>query len=53
VIDLKNSEYIPSFDNLSKSKFYPQNLPSILCAKILDPKENELILDMCAAPGTF
>ena len=31
--------------------FYLQNLPSIICARVLDPKEGELILDMCAAPG--
>lgn len=28
-----------------------QNLPSIICSKVLDPKENDIILDMCAAPG--
>lgn len=26
-------------------------MPSMICAKVLDPKEDELILDMCAAPG--
>lgn len=28
-----------------------QNLPSIVCARILDPQAGEIILDMCAAPG--
>ena len=28
-----------------------QNLASIICSKILDPKPYEIILDMCAAPG--
>lgn len=28
-----------------------QNLPSIICSKVLDPNEMEIILDMCAAPG--
>lgn len=28
-----------------------QNLPSIICSRILDPKADEIILDMCAAPG--
>ncbi|PSN36710.1 putative methyltransferase NSUN6 [Blattella germanica] len=28
-----------------------QNLPSILCCHVLNPQENETILDMCAAPG--
>jgi methyltransferase NSUN6 len=43
--------YIPSLDRLNESFFYLQNLPSIICAKVVDPKENEIILDMCAAPG--
>lgn len=28
-----------------------QNLPSIICSRILDPQPGEIILDMCAAPG--
>lgn len=28
-----------------------QNLPSIVCSLVLDPQPNEVILDMCAAPG--
>lgn len=28
-----------------------QNLPSIVCGRVLDPKPGEVILDMCAAPG--
>lgn len=32
--------------------FYIQNLSSILDSIVLDPKENEDILDMCAAPGS-
>ncbi|KAK9877065.1 hypothetical protein WA026_016091 [Henosepilachna vigintioctopunctata] len=28
-----------------------QNLPSIICVHALDPKPNEIILDMCASPG--
>ncbi|XP_015180964.1 PREDICTED: putative methyltransferase NSUN6 isoform X2 [Polistes dominula] len=28
-----------------------QNLPSILCTRILNPQPGEIILDMCAAPG--
>ena len=51
IIDLKDNYYIPSFDKLDQSRFYLQNLPSIICAKVLDPNENETILDMCAAPG--
>lgn len=28
-----------------------QNLPSIICSRVLNPQRNELILDMCSAPG--
>lgn len=28
-----------------------QNLPSIICGHVLSPQPNEVILDMCAAPG--
>ncbi|XP_064614064.1 tRNA (cytosine(72)-C(5))-methyltransferase NSUN6-like [Liolophura sinensis] len=32
-------------------RVFAQNLPSIVCGHVLDPKPGELILDMCAAPG--
>ena len=28
-----------------------QNLPSIICSRVLNPQPGEIILDMCAAPG--
>lgn len=28
-----------------------QNLPSIICTKVLNPQPGEIVLDMCAAPG--
>lgn len=28
-----------------------QNLPSIICGHVLNPQPNEIVLDMCAAPG--
>lgn len=28
-----------------------QNLPSIICVKNLDPQKDDIVLDMCAAPG--
>ena len=31
--------------------FYVQSLPAMLTSRILNPKENETIVDMCAAPG--
>lgn len=32
-------------------RVFAQNLPSIVCGHVVDPKPGELILDMCAAPG--
>lgn len=39
-------------EEYQNGKFYIQNLSSILDTVILDPKPNENILDMCAAPGS-
>eukprot|EP00826_Nyctotherus_ovalis_P017025 TRINITY_DN14973_c0_g1_i3.p1 TRINITY_DN14973_c0_g1~~TRINITY_DN14973_c0_g1_i3.p1 ORF type:complete len:448 (+),score=104.21 TRINITY_DN14973_c0_g1_i3:53-1396(+) len=40
-----------SFAKLSRAKYYPQNMGSALVAHILEPKEGEVMLDVCAAPG--
>ncbi|XP_066934831.1 tRNA (cytosine(72)-C(5))-methyltransferase NSUN6-like [Clytia hemisphaerica] len=42
---------LPSFHNLQPDLFFPQNLPSIIVGHLLDIEENDLVLDMCAAPG--
>lgn len=36
---------------LSPGSALLQNLPSVLCVYALEPRPNETILDMCAAPG--
>lgn len=28
-----------------------QNFPSMVCARVLDPRKGDVVLDMCAAPG--
>lgn len=43
-----NPERLPGFD---EGYFFVQDRASAVCSKILDPKENELIIDVCAAPG--
>ena len=43
----------PSLAGLLPEMVFPQNLPSILCARVLDPRPGETVLDMCAAPGEF
>ena len=45
---------LPSLNELKayeKGYFYAQSLPSMLVAHILEPKEEDLIVDMAAAPG--
>ncbi|KAJ6847889.1 putative methyltransferase NSUN6 isoform X1 [Iris pallida] len=42
---------LPSFNNVLEGEIFLQNLPSIVTAHVLDPQEDEQILDMCAAPG--
>lgn len=45
---------LPSLSELKsfeKGYFYPQSLPSMVTAKILEPSEEDLIIDMAAAPG--
>ncbi|KAL3831262.1 hypothetical protein ACJMK2_023036 [Sinanodonta woodiana] len=41
----------PSLYGVLPAYIFPQNLPSIICSRVLDPKPGETILDMCAAPG--
>lgn len=41
----------PCLSDLRPDLIMAQNLPSIVCTRVLDPKPGERILDMCAAPG--
>ncbi|XP_043067628.1 tRNA (cytosine(72)-C(5))-methyltransferase NSUN6 [Drosophila bipectinata] len=45
------SGVIPGLGNLSCADALLQNLPSIVCVRVLDPQPGEVVLDMCAAPG--
>lgn len=40
-----------SMDLFSEGTVLLQNLPSIVCGLVVNPKPGEVILDMCAAPG--
>ncbi|XP_017476970.1 PREDICTED: putative methyltransferase NSUN6 isoform X1 [Rhagoletis zephyria] len=48
---LATTSGVPSIGDLSCSEALLQNLPSILCVRVLNPQFGERILDMCAAPG--
>ncbi len=54
---LSNCLYVDKINNLEKCKlfsdgyFHIQDLSSQLCCKVLNPHQNETIIDLCAAPG--
>lgn len=48
---LKNTSNIEESTSFKKGLFQIQDQSSMLVAHILDPKEDQLILDLCSAPG--
>ncbi|KAF6021408.1 NSUN6 [Bugula neritina] len=51
-ISVEEPLYIsPKLNNFLPDLVFPQNLPSCICAHVLDPQPGETVLDMCAAPG--
>lgn len=54
-VEVTDSRFrVPSFRELPEfgaGLIYPQSLPAILTSRILDPKPNDLILDMTCSPG--
>lgn len=51
IIENVSKERIQKLDIYEEGKIYLQSLSSMIPALILNPKENENILDMCSAPG--
>lgn len=54
-VQTTNSIYkVPNLKNShlhTRGMIYLQSLPAIIVSKILKPQPNELVIDMCAAPG--
>lgn len=51
---IKMSEMVykmPSLNRIYTEYLFLQNLPSVSVAKLLNPRPNSRVLDMCAAPG--
>ncbi|EDW79470.2 uncharacterized protein Dwil_GK20395 [Drosophila willistoni] len=42
---------VPSLGDLSDAYGLLQNLPSMVCVRVLNPQPGDRVLDMCAAPG--
>ena len=51
-VNNRDKSEIAEIDEYKDGKFYIQNLSSILSIHFLDPKKNEKILDLAAAPGS-
>ena len=51
IIEDKTENDLKTLEIYESGKIYLQNLSSMIPAIILDPRENENILDMCASPG--
>eukprot|EP00106_Octopus_bimaculoides_P002253 XP_014769695.1 PREDICTED: putative methyltransferase NSUN6 [Octopus bimaculoides] len=51
-VSVTNALYsAPRLDNLTSDLIFAQNLPSAVCSYVLNPRPNDTVLDMCAAPG--
>lgn len=51
VLDIKNSGPLHKTQSYSDGLFHVQDLASQLCCKALNVKENDIVIDICSAPG--
>ncbi len=46
-----NNISVEELEGFKEGEFYVQDESSMICSNIVDPKEGQLILDVCSAPG--
>ena len=44
-------DYLNRLESFREGLFYVQDISSMLVAELADPKENDFVIDVCAAPG--
>lgn len=49
--EMKNYDYLYGLDAFNNGWMYVQDISSMLVAEIADPKPEQYVLDLCAAPG--
>lgn len=48
---ISSYDYLADLESFREGAFYVQDISSMLVAHIADPKENDVVIDVCAAPG--
>lgn len=50
-LEIKNTGSIENLDSFKSGLFFVEDLSSQMCCEILDAKENDILCDVCSAPG--
>ncbi len=50
-LQISNYDYMGDLESFREGTFYVQDISSMLVAHIANPKEGDVVLDVCAAPG--
>lgn len=48
---IEGVDYLQSLESFREGRFYVQDVSSMKVAKAAEPKENDYVIDVCAAPG--
>lgn len=48
---ISSYDYLADLESFREGAFYVQDISSMLVAHIADPEENDVVIDVCAAPG--